>query len=313
MPKVVITPRSYGLYSPLIWERWEAAGFHVTVEAGPLSESKLSELLAEADALLVGTDTVSKQVLVSAPNLKVISKYGVGVDNIETDYTQNNGIQVYNTPGVNTEAVADYTWGLILSLARRIPQSHTDLVQGKWKKRVGFEVYGKTIGILGLGAIGKAVAKRATGFNMQVLAYDAFPDRSFAEAHGIQLAELKFVLSGSDIITIHTALTPETYHFIGEKELSWMKREAMLINTARGGILDERALYDALIHHRISGAALDVFQTEPLASSPLCELDQVILTPHNASASVEAIKRMTERSTDHILQFFEREKEVCSS
>ncbi|WP_186438500.1 phosphoglycerate dehydrogenase [Cohnella terricola] len=304
MPNVVITPRSYGVYSPDIWKDWKDAGFEVIAEPGPLPEERLAELLAEADALLVGTDVVSRHVLERSPTLKVIAKYGVGVDNIAVDYAKERGISVFNTPGVNTEAVADYAFGLILSLARNIPGSHADLMDGKWKKAVGREIWSKTIGILGLGSIGKALARRAKGFNMQVLAYDLYPDHKFANEHGVMFADFETVIRSSDVISVHLALTPDTRHLIGAKELEWMKEETLLINTARGGIVDEDALFEALSRNRIAGAALDVFQVEPPIASPLRKLNNVILTPHNASASVEAIKRMTEQSTEQIMRFY---------
>lgn len=306
MPKVIITPRSYGLHSPSVWKTWEDRGFECICEPGPLSEEKLSRLLSDADALIVGTDKVTERVLEQAPSLRIVSKYGVGVDNIAVDFALSRGIEVTNTPGVNTEAVADYTFALILSLARRVPQSHIDVVQGQWKKSVGFEIWGKTIGILGLGSIGKGVVRRAKGFNMKILAYDLYPDNSFATEQNVEFVDLETVLRSSDILSLHLALTPQTYHLIGRKELSLMKQDAMLINTARGGIVDEDALFQALHNRQIGGAALDVFQNEPPEDTPLRKLDNVILTSHNAAASVEAIIRMTEQSTENVIEFFEK-------
>lgn len=308
MPKVVITPRSYGLYSPDIWKQWERAGFVVESAAGPLQEEELIRLLHGADALLVGTDQVSRKVLEQSDSLRMICKYGVGIDNIDKEAASALGIVVDNTPGVNTEAVADYTFGLLLSLARQIPESHADLLQGKWKKRVGIEVWGKTLGILGLGAIGKAVARRAKGFDMRIAAFDLYPDYEFAAEYGIKITDFSTLIQTADIVTIHLALTDDTYHLIGSQELAAMKPEALVINTSRGGIVDESALSDALASGRIAGAALDVFQNEPLLDSPLTTVDRLLLTPHNASASIEAIRRMTEQSTERILRFFEADQ-----
>lgn len=292
------------MYSPSIWQEWERAGFDVVFETGPHEEEKLALLVESADALLVGTDRVTRKVLENAKRLRIISKYGVGIDNIDTEFASQKGICVCNTPGVNTEAVADYTFALLLALARKIPQSHSDLLAGRWNKSVGVEIWGKTLGILGLGEIGKAVARRAKGFNMRILAYDLYPDDAFAEQYGVLFADLKTVLSQSDFISIHLALTEETRNLIGREQLAWMKTDSILINTARGGIVDEEALYEALASKALAGAGLDVFQVEPLEQSPLRGLDNVILTPHNASATVEAIKRMTEQSTENVIAFF---------
>jgi D-3-phosphoglycerate dehydrogenase / 2-oxoglutarate reductase len=305
MPKVVITPRSYGLYSPEISKVWQDAGFEVIIKPGPHEEANLCELVADADALLVGTDKVSRAVIHSARSLKFIAKYGVGVDNIDVDYARNHGVEVSNTPGVNTEAVADYTFGLLLSLARKIPQSHSDLIEGKWSKTVGLEIWGKTLGIIGLGAIGKAVAKRAKGFDMQIIAFDLYPDPAFAEANQIAYLDFESVIRKSDVLTVHMALSEDTRHLIAGREFGWMKENTLLINTARGGIVDEDALFEALSGRVIAGAALDVFESEPLGNSRLTTLDNILLTPHNAAASVEAIRRMTEQSTDQVLQYFQ--------
>ena len=304
MPRVIITPRSYGMYSPDIWDRWEKAGVDVRYEPGPLAEERLSELLRDADALLVGTDAVTRRVLEEA-GVRVIVKYGVGLDNIDAEYAARKGIRVLNTPGVNTEAVADYTFGLMLALARKIPASHADLMRGEWKKTTGLEIWGKTIGILGTGAIGKAVARRAKGFNMRILAWDKYPDPAAAEELGFEYADLESVLRRSDVISLHVALTPETKHLIGARELEWMKPNALLVNTARGGIVDEDALFRALKERCIAGAALDVFgQEPPVLPDWLRPLDNIIVTPHNAASSVEAVIRMTEQSTERILEFF---------
>lgn len=303
MPRVVITPRSYGMYSPDIWDRWEKAGVEVHYEPGPLPEERLSELLRDVEALLVGTDTVTGRVLAGS-RVKVIVKYGVGLDNIDADYAGRNGIRVFNTPGVNTEAVADYTFGLILALARNIPGSHAALMRGQWKKTTGLEIWGKTIGILGTGAIGKAVARRAKGFSMRILAWDKYPDPAAAKELGYEYADLESVLRRSDVISLHVALNAETKHLIGRRELAWMKPDALLVNTARGGIVEEEALFLMLAERRIAGAALDVFgQEPPVLPDWVRSLDNLIVTPHNAASSVEAIIRMTEQSTERILAF----------
>jgi D-3-phosphoglycerate dehydrogenase len=305
MPKVVITPRSYGMFNPEIWNMWKENDMEVIREEGPLPEEELAALVKDADVLLVGTDHVSKKVLEEAEQLKLISKYGVGTDNIDKAFAEQKGITVLNTPGVNTEAVADYTFGLMLSLARHIANSHRDLVMnGRWKKTVGIELFGKKLGILGLGAIGSAVARRAKGFDMEVISYDPYPNHQLAEQAGVTFADLETVLKESDVLSMHLPLTPQTKHLISGKELAGMKENCLLINTARGGIINEAALYEALKKGEIAGAALDVFQHEPPTDSPLFQLENIILTPHNASASVEAVQRMTVQSTENVLKYF---------
>ncbi|MCC5801767.1 phosphoglycerate dehydrogenase [Rossellomorea vietnamensis] len=311
MAKVIITPRSYGMFNPEVFTIWKDEGYEVIRKTGPLPEEELAELIKDADALVVGTDRVSKRVLDTAGKLKLISKYGVGTDNIDKEFAELKGIAVVNTPGVNTEAVADYAFGLMLSLARHIVKSHHDLIEkGKWEKTVGLELYGKKLGLLGFGAIGSAVARRAKGFNMDVIAYDPFPNHTLATELGVTFADLETVLQESDVVSMHLPLMPETKNLISRTQLSVMKKHCLLINTARGGVVDETALYEAMKEGEIGGAALDVFQEEPPLKSPLFALDNVILTSHNASASVEAIQRMTMQSTENVLRFFNTMEKV---
>ncbi|WP_270180614.1 phosphoglycerate dehydrogenase [Alkalihalobacillus sp. CinArs1] len=303
---MLITPRSYGLYHPKIYEYWKKEGYEVVRKAGPHSEEDLITYLEGVEVLLVGTDHISKKVIQNAKELKVISKYGVGIDNIDCEAARKCGIEVLNTPGVNTEAVADYAFGLMLSLSRHIARSHFELVQeGTWNKTVGVEIFGKTLGLMGLGSIGAAVAKRAKGFNMNVIAYDPFPNEQLAQELGVTLVSLEDVIRESDIVSMHLPLTKETRYMIDCNRLKKMKKNCLLINTARGGVINELHLYEALRDGEIKGAALDVFEEEPPTNSPLFELDNVILTPHNAAASVEAVQRMTLRSTDNVMAYYE--------
>ncbi|WP_210608014.1 phosphoglycerate dehydrogenase [Priestia flexa] len=304
MPKVLITPRSYGMFDLGIEEKWEGAGFEIIREKGPLPEDRFIELIKDVDALLIGTDHLNENILQHATKLKVISKYGTGIDNIPINYAKEKGITVRNTPAVNNEAVADYAFGLMLSTARNISTSAQMLKAGEWNKSVGLEVYGKTIGILGFGAIGRAVAKRAKGFQMNILVYDVFQDEQIAKEYGITYAEFPTVLKNSDFLTVHMPLLPETENLLNFEAMRKMKQDAILINTARGGIVNEEDLYQALQQGVIRGAGIDVFSVEPPTASPLFKLENALLTPHNAAASEEAIKRMTSQSTDNILAYF---------
>ncbi|WP_413303553.1 phosphoglycerate dehydrogenase [Bacillus sp. 1P10SD] len=314
MKKILITPRSYGLFDlDQILKKFNPNQFEIIREAGPFRENVLVEKIKDVHAVIVGTDQVTRKVLEAAEHLELIVKYGVGLDNIDLEIAKEKGIKVENTPGVNTEAVADYTFGLLLSLARQIHISDREIRQGQWKKRTGYEIYNKSIGILGLGAIGKSIARRAFGFNMKILAYDLYQDNSFANQFDVKYCSLEEIIEQSDVICIHLPLNKETKHLINKECLAKMKPNTFIINTARGGIIDEQALYTALKEKQIAGAAIDVFEEEPLKNSPLTELDNIILTPHNASASKEATQRMTTQTTDKVLAFYRNRSEILGT
>jgi D-3-phosphoglycerate dehydrogenase / 2-oxoglutarate reductase len=253
---------------------------------------ELKRRLAQADILIPGNLLqVDQDLLAVAPGLKLIAKPGAGVDNIDLDAATAAGVVVCHTPGVNAMSVADHTWAMILNLARRINQSDREVRQGKWIKTAGLELWGKTLGLIGLGAIGRAVARRATGFDLRILAFDPYCAEDGNDESGITPVKLDELLAASDIISIHCPLTPETRRLIGAGELAAMKPTAILINTARGHIVDEGALAQALRLGKIAGAGLDAFAGEPLRDSPLMELDNVVLTPHTAWLSREALER----------------------
>ncbi|MBC7083590.1 MAG: phosphoglycerate dehydrogenase [Firmicutes bacterium] len=258
----------------------------------PFTEEELRTLIKDVDGIIVGLDAISREVIAAAEKLKVISKYGVGVDNIDLEAARAKGIIVTYTPSSNSEAVADLTMGLLLAAARRIPSADRAVRSGDWRKVVGLAVWKKTIGVVGVGRIGRGVVKRASGFNMKILCCDKVMDSDFAARYGAEYVSLDFLLQQSDFVTLHVPLTDETRGLIGEKELSQMKRTAILINTARGEVVDEDALYQALVGGRIAGAALDVFRNEPPIGSRLLELDNVILTPHIGAHTDEAITEM---------------------
>jgi D-3-phosphoglycerate dehydrogenase len=220
------------------------------------------------------------------------------------------GIFVINTPDVNTQAVADLTFGLILSVSRKIPQSHQSTKEGRWERFIGREVYGKRLGIIGLGRIGKAVAKRAKGFEMEIIAYDVQRDESFAETLGIKFFSLDDLLREADFITVHCELNPQTKGLIGPRELGLMKDTAYLINTARGELVDERALYEALKEGKIAGAGLDVYEQEPPFESPLLSLENVVTTGHIAAYTDETIKEMALASVKNLLSALEALKSI---
>lgn len=268
----------------------EAKGFNVEMKTD-LSKEELLEEIGEYDALLVRSQTqVTREVIERAHNLKVIARAGVGVDNIDLDAATENGIIVVNAPDGNTNSAAEHTIAMLMSLARKIPQAFLALKNKKWdrKSHVGVELRGKTLGIVGLGRIGEEVARRAKGQRMNVVAYDPFLTAERAETLGLTMGTLDEVLAVGDFITVHTPLLKETRHIINAEAFEKMKDGARVINCARGGIIDEDALYDAVKSGKIAGAALDVFEEEPATDHKVLELDEVIATPHLGASTIEA-------------------------
>ena len=266
-------------------------GLEVDV-TGSLDEVALIARIGEYEGLIVRSATkVTRAALAAATRLEVIGRAGAGVDTIDVDAATERGVIVMNTPGGNTTAVAEHTLALLLALARRVTVADAALKAGRWEKNrlQGVELLGKTLGILGLGRIGTEVARRALGFRMQVLAYDPYLTREAAERLGVSSVELDELLTRSDFITIHTPLTGDTRHLIGDAELARMKPGVRLINCARGGIIDEAALARGLASGQVGGAGIDVFEQEPPpANHPLLRFEQVVLTPHLGAATDEA-------------------------
>ncbi|MCE4627298.1 MAG: NAD(P)-binding domain-containing protein [Desulfurococcales archaeon] len=274
----------------------------------------------EYDALVtLLTDKIDCNLLKeSQPKLRIVAQYAVGFDNIDLECATKYGVYVTNTPGVLTEAVADFTWGLILAITRRIVEADAFVRSGEWYSKktgwhplmmLGFEVNGKTLGIIGMGRIGRAVAERAKGFKMKILYYDAYRlPPEMEEKLGAEYVPLETLLRESDIVSIHVPLTKETYHLISEKELKMMKSTAYLINTARGKVVDTEALVKALKEKWIAGAALDVFEEEPLPPDhPLTKLDNVVLAPHAASATTETRTKMAMLVAENLIAFLKGE------
>jgi glyoxylate reductase len=253
-------------------------------------------------------------LLARLPKLKLVAQYAVGYDNVDVAACTRRGITVSNTPGVLTETTADMAWALLMAAARRIGEGDKLVRNGGWRVAwaplfmQGVDVFGKTLGIVGMGRIGLAVAKRAQGFGMKILYYS--PDANAeADALGAKQASLDFLLKHSDFVSIHCALTDETRGLIGERELALMKPTAVLVNTARGAIVDEKALAHALKKHTLFAAGLDVFEKEPLpADSPLLKLDNVVLAPHAASSSRETRDAMAVIAAQNVIDFFEGRK-----
>lgn len=311
MYKVLVTARSFGRFSQKPFQIIEEAGYGFIDNPWPgckLTEEQLLKLIDGADALICGEDPVSEKVIKAAPKLKVIAKFGVGVDKIDLNAAAARGIAVCNTPGANNESVADMAFSLMLGVARNLPSVDRLVREGNWQPVVGCELYKKTLGIVGLGKIGKGVACRAKGFTMKVLAYDEYPDKEFMDKNSIEAVSLEDLLQRSDFVSLHVPSLPQTKGLIGAKQLSMMKCSAYLINTARGDIVDENALFNTLQTGQIAGAGLDVFAKEPPLDCPLLKLPNVVLAPHIAAHTVEAIDNMGLMSACNVIDILSKKK-----
>jgi D-3-phosphoglycerate dehydrogenase len=266
------------------------AGVEVDVRTD-LSAADLLEEIGAYDGLLVRSATkVTKDVIEAGARLQVVGRAGIGVDNVDVDAATRRGIVVANAPQGNILSTAEHTIGLILSLARKIPQAHALLTAGTWEKKafVGAELHNKVLGIVGLGRVGTLVAQRMHAFGMKIIARDPYISPQRASRLGIDLVDMDELFARSDVITLHAVKTPETYHMIAEPELERCKTGVFIINASRGGLIDEEALALAIKSGKVGGAALDVFEAEPTSSSPLFDLDNVVVTPHLAGSTAEA-------------------------
>ena len=264
------------------------------VDVAELDAKGLLDRIPAYDALIVrGRTKVTKQVLARAAALKVVGRAGVGVDNIDVDEATARKIVVVNAPTASTVSVAELALGHMISWCRLLPQADKSIKEGKWEKKQfeGHEIYGKTLGLIGSGRIGAEVAKRAQAFGMKVIAFDPYLPAEMAQKIGVALVEKQTVLRESDFISIHAALTPETRGMIGASEIAMMKRTAVLLNCARGEIVQEAALVDALKNGTIAGAAIDVFEREPPTGSPLISAPHAVFTPHLGASTHEAQAR----------------------
>lgn len=301
--KVLITPRSFEHIKDKFLELLKDAEIEVVMNpyGRVIKEDEMVELIKDMDGIIVGIDPITKRVIYNASKLKVISKYGVGVDNIDLESAKERNIVVTNTPNANSNAVAELTVGLIISVLRNIPLSDRRVREKKWDRFIGYELYGKTLGVIGTGSIGKRIIKLLKGFDLNILCYDKFPDYEWAEKENIKYVNFDELLKRSDIITIHIPLTEETRHLISERELSLMKKTAVIINTSRGGIINERDLYKFLKEGKIYGAGLDVLEDEPPQNSPLIELDNVVITSHIGAHTQESIENMAFMAIDNLI------------
>jgi D-3-phosphoglycerate dehydrogenase len=284
-----------------------AKNIQVDVPEQP-SPEEIQSILPEYDAMVVRSRTkVTAELLEYATKLKVIGRAGTGVDNIDIDASSARGILVMNTPGANAMAAAEHTLALILSLARHIPQATQSMREGRWEKKrfIGMELYQQTLGIIGLGRIGSIIAKRAVGMEMNVIAYDPHIGQEAAADLGVALVPLEDLLKRSDLITLHMPNTSETRNLINRETIATMKQGVRIINCARGGLIDEKALYEALVEGHVAGAALDVFAQEPPVDNPLLRLENVVFTPHLGASSFQAQANVSRAIASQIVDYLE--------
>lgn len=307
---VLVTTRSFGkeVREPLV--RLMEAGCRILEwrEGGGLPESDLRTKLADADAWIVAFHPIGSALLDAAPRLRIIAKHGVGVDNIDIAAATARGIVISTAPSANDQAVADLTMGLLLALLRRIPEAAANVKAGRWERFLGCGLNGKVMGILGLGRIGQNVARRARGFGVELIGADPFWPDEAARDLGIRRVEPNELFAHADIITLHAPLTPETTGLIGEAAIAAMKPGVWIVNTSRGKVVDEKAMYEALKSGRVAGYATDVFASEPPVASPLLALPNVIGTPHMGTHTRESLRLMGDRVADAVLRTFRGER-----
>lgn len=253
-----------------------------------MTESDILEQFHDVEAAIAGSEPYTRKVFETFPKLRILSRVGVGYDAVDVKAATEHGVVVTFAPGTNQNAVAEHCFSLILGLAKNVISQHNQIREGKWPRHANLPLRGKTLGLVGLGRIGKAMTRKAKAFDMPVIAYDPFPDTRFAQEQGIPLLTLEEVLKQADYVSLHLPFTPETAKLINAEKLGLMKPTAFLLNTARGAVVDEDALYDFLKNKKIAGAGLDVFEHEPPKGSPLLTLDNVVLTAHTAGVDVES-------------------------
>ncbi len=300
---VLVTARSFGSTDSRarqLLEENDCAVKKLEAADGPILEQLKSEI-GSADAVIAGLEAYDRDLLAGAEKLKIISRYGVGYDKVDVEAAHEKGIRVTITPGANSDAVADLAMALMLDCARNVTLMNNSIKGGAQQRPSGVEMWEKTLGVVGAGRIGKGVARRCMGFNMKILCYDQYQDAAFQEQCHAEYVDLDTLIRQSDFITIHAPYTPETVNMFSTKQFQMMKKDAILVNTARGGIVDEKALYEALKSGEIRAAGLDATVEEPPYDSPLCTLPNCILTPHAGAASQEASSKMSLMAAQNVL------------
>lgn len=308
--KVVITARSFGNSDDKAYNclkdadcRWIKLG-----ETDEPVEEQLKREIKDADALIAGLEDIGADLIHRGDRLKVISRYGVGYDKVDCRAAKEKGVQVTITPGANGDSVADLAVALMLDVARNVTVMDTSIKNCSQARPQGLEMYEKTLGVIGAGRIGMGVARRCRGFGMKILAYDVYENEDFKKETGASYVDLNTLLKESDFITIHSPLTEETKNMISTEQFAMMKKDAIIVNTARGGVVDETALYEALQSGIIRGAGLDATVNEPPYESPLMNCKNCILTPHAGAATKEASSKMSLMAAQNVVDVLDGKK-----
>lgn len=306
MKKVLITSRSFGQVSDEPLKILQDSDFIVEFYNTGFDEHLFRKKVSDCNALIIGSHLLSEEAIKGARDLKIVSKHGSGLDNIDLEVTNRYGIKVTNVPSVNANAVADLTFSLILDVARKTTQSYKKVTEGIWEKTIGVDVFNKNLSLIGFGQIGKNVARRAKGFSMNVFVYDPYietlPDE-FTEY--VKLMSLEEVIRNADFLSIHIPLNKDTKNLINKSRIDLMKDGSFIINTSRGGIVNEIDLIRALVSKHIRGAGLDVVENEPLEKdSPLLKLDNVIITPHIGMYTHEAVNAVSKIAAQQVVDYF---------
>lgn len=314
--RILLTTTSYQDTPGPHHDRLAESGFEVVRERGPLSESRLLELIEEQasegggfDGLLNGDDAITAKVIDAALDcptpLKVIAKYGIGLDSIDVDHATAKKLPVLFTPGVNHTTVAEHALGLMVAASKHFALHIPAVKRGEWKRQTGTELHGKTLAVLGMGRVGKEVAKRAQAFGMTVIGFDVYWDEAFADAHGVQRCEsCEDALRTADVVSLHLPATPDTVNLIRAETLARMKDTAIIINTARGALVNEADVAEACRTGKLGAYATDVLAEEPMKTPhPFQDIDNIVVTPHIGSRTLESVQRQAMRATDNLVNF----------
>lgn len=297
MGKILVSASHFDTLCRDAWELFEKNGHEVIFDSSrsfpAYSYEELKDIIGDMDAAIIGMDQYNEAVFKIAPKLKAVAKFGVGVDNIDLEAATRHGVKVLNAPGQNSNAVAELTVCFILDMLRKVIPTHKELEQGNWPRWMGSELAGKTVGLVGFGAIARLVAKKLSSFDVRIKAYDLYMNQELAEKLGVEPCTLDEIIAGSDVVSLHIPVSDDTYHMFDADMFSRMKQGAYLVNAARGGLVDLDALTQALREGKLAGAALDAFEVEPLPAGAEIFKYNVICTPHIGAESYEAYRNVS--------------------
>lgn len=302
--KILVTSNSFGKQNSEVFDQLQKAGIEVIRNnTGRLmTKAELIEQTVDVDGIILGTEEFGREIIENAKKLKVVSRYGVGIDNVDVQCLKEKGIELRITKNANSDAVADHTLGLMLAVAHNLAKADRSCRAEKWAKSTSLDLCGKTVGIIGFGSIGKKVSERVKGFNCKVLAFDKYYDEDFIKENKIIKADIDTILSQADFISLHLPSVPEYVGFLNQDSFAKMKKTAIVVNTARADLIDHPSLYQALEKGIFSGYGCDVFVDEPKIDKHLIEFDNVVMTPHMAAVTVGAINEMSRMATENILE-----------